>query len=203
MPSSEDATRIYRTRCLRRQGHYCRPGCGRDYVSAMMGICAGLLFVVGEERDSLGPRSPTRTRAAHDFLVNGEPTGNRIALASKGALRVEIVASGKMAHSAYPGLGESAIDKLLDALASLARHAAAHQSRDWLNHDEYRNHRRRTRHQRHPGLRQSTAAVSPGRLHRRHFASRSSAAVGVRCARSISCSISLTCDFCTVPEFPP
>ncbi len=51
--------------------------------------------------------------------MNGEPTGNCIALASKGALRVEVVASGKMAHSAYPELGESAIDKLLDALQPL------------------------------------------------------------------------------------
>ena len=53
------------------------------------------------------------------FLVNGEPTDNRIALPAKGALRVEVVASGKMAHSAYPELGESAIDKLLDALQTL------------------------------------------------------------------------------------
>jgi len=53
------------------------------------------------------------------FLVNGEPTENRVALASKGTLRVEVVARGKMAHSAYPELGESAIDKLLTALARL------------------------------------------------------------------------------------
>jgi acetylornithine deacetylase len=67
----------------------------------------------------------TRFRGANQnprgsrFLVNGEPTGNCIALAAKGALRVEIVASGKAAHSAYPELGESAIDKLLDALETL------------------------------------------------------------------------------------
>jgi len=48
--------------------------------------------------------------------VNGEPTENRVALASKGTLRAEVVAKGKMAHSAYPELGESAIDKLLEAL---------------------------------------------------------------------------------------
>ncbi len=50
------------------------------------------------------------------FLINGEPTENRLAVASKGTLRVELVARGKMAHSAYPELGESAIEKLLDAL---------------------------------------------------------------------------------------
>jgi acetylornithine deacetylase len=49
-------------------------------------------------------------------MINGEPTENKLALASKGALHVELVARGKMAHSAYPELGESAIDKLVEAL---------------------------------------------------------------------------------------
>jgi acetylornithine deacetylase len=53
------------------------------------------------------------------FLINGEPTDNRLALASKGCLRVELYATGKMAHSAYPELGESAIDKLLAALGDV------------------------------------------------------------------------------------
>ncbi len=51
--------------------------------------------------------------------MNGEPTGNKLALGSKGALRFEITAAGKMAHSAYPELGESAIEKLLDALSAI------------------------------------------------------------------------------------
>jgi acetylornithine deacetylase len=74
---------------------------------------------VGEERDSLGAKVANQNARGSRFLVNGEPTGNRIALAAKGALRVEVVASGKMAHSAYPELGASAIDKLLDALQAL------------------------------------------------------------------------------------
>jgi acetylornithine deacetylase len=53
------------------------------------------------------------------FMINGEPTENKLALASKGALHVELVARGKMAHSAYPELGESAIDKLVEALHRL------------------------------------------------------------------------------------
>src|SRR5437667_12545591 len=53
------------------------------------------------------------------FLTNAEPTYIRIAIASKGALRVELTAHGRMAHSAYPELGESAIDKLLEALSRL------------------------------------------------------------------------------------
>ena len=80
------------------------------------GVKVGLLFVVGEERDSAGAQVANRNPRGSRFLINGEPTDNRLALATKGALRVEIRASGKMAHSAYPELGDSAIDKLLAAL---------------------------------------------------------------------------------------
>ena len=76
----------------------------------------GLLFVVGEERDSAGAKVANDNPRGSRFLINGEPTDNRLALASKGCLRVELYAKGKMAHSAYPELGESAIDKLLAAL---------------------------------------------------------------------------------------
>jgi acetylornithine deacetylase len=80
------------------------------------GVKVGLLFVVGEERDSAGAAVANRSPRGSRFLINGEPTDNRLALASKGALRVELRAKGKMAHSAYPELGESAIDKLVGAL---------------------------------------------------------------------------------------
>jgi acetylornithine deacetylase len=80
------------------------------------GVKVGLLFVVGEERDSAGAKVANLSPKGSKFLINGEPTDNRLALASKGALRVELRAKGRMAHSAYPELGESAIDKLLDAL---------------------------------------------------------------------------------------
>jgi len=80
------------------------------------GLAVGLLFVVGEERDSLGAKIANEHAVGSKFLVNGEPTDNRLALASKGTLRVELIARGKMAHSAYPELGESAIEKLLEAL---------------------------------------------------------------------------------------
>jgi acetylornithine deacetylase len=80
------------------------------------GLRVGLLFVVGEERDSAGAKVANENPRGSKFLINGEPTDNRLALASKGCLRVEMYAHGKMAHSAYPELGESAIDKLLAAL---------------------------------------------------------------------------------------
>ena len=76
----------------------------------------GLLFVVGEERNSVGAYTAAKTPRGSRFLINGEPTENRLALGSKGALRYEVIAKGRMAHSAYPELGESAINKLLDAL---------------------------------------------------------------------------------------
>src|SRR5579863_10141160 len=80
------------------------------------GVAAGLLFVVGEERDSAGAREANLHPKGSRFLINGEPTDNRLALASKGALRVIVRATGKMAHSAYPELGDSAIHKLVEAL---------------------------------------------------------------------------------------
>jgi acetylornithine deacetylase len=81
----------------------------------------GMLFVVGEERNSAGAIVAERTPRGSKYLVNGEPTNNKLALASKGVLRLEVVATGRMAHSAYPELGESAIDKLLDALEAIRR----------------------------------------------------------------------------------
>jgi acetylornithine deacetylase len=80
-----------------------------------------LLFVVGEERNSAGAYAASRDPRGSRFLINGEPTENKLALGSKGALRFELIAQGRMAHSAYPHLGESAIEKLLDALGRVRR----------------------------------------------------------------------------------
>jgi acetylornithine deacetylase len=80
-----------------------------------------LLFVVGEERNSAGALTAAQSPRGSKFLINGEPTENKLALGSKGALRIELAASGRMAHSAYPELGESAIEKLLDALGAARR----------------------------------------------------------------------------------
>src|SRR5712691_1059777 len=80
-----------------------------------------LLFVVGEERNSAGAYAAARQARGSRYLINGEPTESKLALGSKGALRYEIVARGRMAHSAYPHLGESAIEKLLDVLEGVRR----------------------------------------------------------------------------------
>jgi acetylornithine deacetylase len=80
----------------------------------------GLLFVVGEERGSDGARHANDEAInGSRFLVDGEPTDNRLGLATRGILRVKLRASGRAAHSSFPSLGESAIDKLLDALVAL------------------------------------------------------------------------------------
>lgn len=79
----------------------------------------GLLFVVGEERNSAGAYRASQESRGSRYLINGEPTENKLALGSKGALRYELIAHGRMAHSAYPELGDSAIDKLLDVLQDI------------------------------------------------------------------------------------
>ena len=77
----------------------------------------GLLFVAGEELGSDGARIANgQAPAGVGYLVNGEPTDNRLGSATRGMLRVRLHAEGRAAHSAFPELGESAIDKLLDAL---------------------------------------------------------------------------------------
>jgi acetylornithine deacetylase len=84
----------------------------------------GLLLVVGEETDSAGAaaadRQPPDIGSRARYLINGEPTENRLALGSKGALYLDLRAAGRAAHSAYPELGDSAIERLLRALARLA-----------------------------------------------------------------------------------
>jgi acetylornithine deacetylase len=80
-----------------------------------------LLFLVGEERDSAGAKAAAAEPRGSRFLINGEPTDNRIALGTKGTLRFEVTARGKLAHSAYPELGHSAIHTLLDVLQEIRR----------------------------------------------------------------------------------
>jgi acetylornithine deacetylase len=79
----------------------------------------GLVFVGGEERGSDGAKAANRIASKARFLINGEPTDLRLGAATRGAFRVRLTARGKAAHSGYPELGESAIEKLIDCLVSL------------------------------------------------------------------------------------
>lgn len=118
-PSREDGTYIWG-----------RGACDvKGIIAAMIGTARrlledgahgfALLFVVGEERNSAGAYAASKDPRGSRFLINGEPTENCLAVGSKGALRYEIEAKGRMAHSAYPHLGESAVEKLLDALQKI------------------------------------------------------------------------------------
>jgi acetylornithine deacetylase len=79
----------------------------------------GLLFVVGEERGSDGALRANELAPGARFLLNGEPTGSRLGRATRGVLRVKLVATGRAAHSSQPAQGVNAIDKLIDALVEL------------------------------------------------------------------------------------
>lgn len=118
-PSSEDAEHVHG------RGACDTKGILAAMIKAIEGLLSdgvrgfGLLLVVGEEIDSLGAQVANRNPRGSRYLINGEPTENRLALGCKGALYLRIEAEGRMAHSAYPELGESAIDRLLEAVARL------------------------------------------------------------------------------------
>ena len=118
IPSSEDDAYIYGRGACDAKGIIAAQVAAAERLRAQ-GIKVGLLFVVGEERDSSGAKTANAQPKGSRFLINGEPTDNRLAIASKGALRVLIQAKGKMAHSAYPELGESATNKLVEVLNRL------------------------------------------------------------------------------------
>jgi acetylornithine deacetylase len=115
IPSSEDEEFIYGRGACDAKGIIAAQIAAAERLRDE-GVKVGLLFVVGEERDSAGAKVANLSPRGSRFLINGEPTDNRIALASKGTLRAEVRSTGKMAHSAYPELGESATHKLIEAL---------------------------------------------------------------------------------------
>lgn len=118
IPSSENDSRIFGRGSCDAKGIIATQIAAAERLK-QDGIYVGLLFLVGEERDSAGAKVANQQKNSCKFLINGEPTENRIAIASKGSLRVQLTASGRMAHSAYPELGDSAIDKLVEALHRL------------------------------------------------------------------------------------
>ena len=121
VPLRETKTRIYG-----------RGSCDAKGIAATMVAAAerlakagerrvGLLFLVGEETGGDGARAAARLRPRGRFMINGEPTENRLVTAAKGSLRIDLEAAGKAAHSAYPEKGQSAIDPLLDTLFRIRR----------------------------------------------------------------------------------
>ena len=120
VPFSEDAEWMYGRGVSDAKGILAAQIAAAEALRAE-GFRIGLLFVSGEERDSAGAKAANLKPKGSRYLINGEPTENRVALASKGALRVVLRATGKMAHSAYPELGESAVHKLVEVMARLLK----------------------------------------------------------------------------------
>src|SRR5271170_5078539 len=115
IPSSEDDSRIYGRGSCDAKGIIAVQIVAVEKLRAA-GVFVGLLFLVGEETNSAGAIEANQHPIGARYMINGEPTDNRLALASKGSLHVVLTARGKMAHSAYPELGESAIDKLVEEI---------------------------------------------------------------------------------------
>jgi acetylornithine deacetylase len=118
-PSRIEGTRIHGRGACDAKGIVAAQVAAADLLRRQGETRVGLLFVVGEERGSDGARTANQAAVSSRFLVNGEPTDNRIGLATRGALRFRLRASGRAAHSSFPELGESAIEKLIDALVAL------------------------------------------------------------------------------------
>jgi acetylornithine deacetylase len=115
-PSREDDEFLWGRASCDTKGIIASMICAAGKLLEAGGTNLGLLFVVGEERNSIGAYHAAKSPRGSRYLINGEPTENKLALGSKGSLRYELTAQGRMAHSAYPELGDSAINKLLDVL---------------------------------------------------------------------------------------
>jgi acetylornithine deacetylase len=121
VPLSEDAD------ALRGRGTCDAKGLAAAMVAAAERLAArgerrvGLLFLVGEENGSDGARAAAALEPRGRYLVNGEPTENRLSIGQKGSIRVDLHATGRAAHSAYPEEGQSAVASLLDTIERIRR----------------------------------------------------------------------------------
>jgi len=126
-PSREEDGRLYGRGACDAKGIAAAQVLAAEQLRAAGESRVGLLFVAGEERESDGARLANRQPPPGvKYLVDGEPTDSRLGLATRGAVRVRLSATGRAAHSAYPELGESAIDKLLEALAIIRAFSLPH-----------------------------------------------------------------------------
>lgn len=120
-PASEDGKFIYGRGACDAKGIVAAQIVAAERLAAENVRDFALLFLVGEETMSDGAHVANRLARGAKFIVNGEPTENKLVLGHKGILRIDLRARGRAGHSAYPELGESAIEKLLDALAALRK----------------------------------------------------------------------------------
>ena len=120
-PSRVDGDRLYGRGSCDAKGILAAQVAAVDRLRREGETRVGLLFVVGEERGSDGAKLANIAAPRSRFLVNGEPTESRLGAATRGILRLKLHADGRAAHSSFPELGVSAIDKLIDALIELRR----------------------------------------------------------------------------------
>ncbi len=118
IPASEDDEKIYGRGACDAKGIIASQIFAAEELRKQGINDIGLLFTVDEEQGSSGARAANKHAIAEkcEFLINGEPTDNDLAIGSKGSLRFYIKTTGKAAHSAYPEQGESAIEKLIEVL---------------------------------------------------------------------------------------
>jgi acetylornithine deacetylase len=119
VPLSEDAETIRGRGSCDAKGQAAAMVAAAERLAAAGERRIGLLLLVGEENGSDGARAAAGLAPRGRFLVNGEPTENRLSIGQKGSLRVDLRAIGRAAHSAYPEEGESAIAALLDTITRI------------------------------------------------------------------------------------
>ena len=120
-PAHEDADRIYGRGSCDAKGILAAQVSAAERLKAEGVKDFAVLFLVGEETVSDGAREANLHPRGSRYIINGEPTENKLVIGCKGNWRIDIRARGRMAHSAYPHLGVNAIDKLLDVLADLRK----------------------------------------------------------------------------------
>ena len=118
-PSREEAGRLYGRGACDAKGIAVAQIAAAERLRASGQTGIGLLFVVGEERGSDGAKAANAMAPGSTYLINGEPTDNRLGVATRGVYRCRIRAHGRAAHSSQPDLGESAIEKLIDVLVGM------------------------------------------------------------------------------------
>lgn len=118
IPPSEDDEKIYGRGACDAKGIIAAQITAAEKLRAEGISDIGLVYTVEEERASTGAKvlNGHPLAAKCEYMINGEPTDNDLAIGSKGTFRLMLRTSGKAAHSAYPEEGESAIEKLIDVL---------------------------------------------------------------------------------------
>ena len=121
IPPSEDEEKIYGRGACDAKGIIASQIFAAEELRKQGVSDIGLLYTVDEEQSSTGAKAANLhpLAAKCEYLINGEPTDNDLAIGSKGSFRLKIKTKGKAAHSAYPEMGDSAIEKLLDILADV------------------------------------------------------------------------------------